>query len=221
MPTSRWATARTSGTTPPQRKCPVQPALITSFGPTGSDGLLTFKEIFDLRLDADIVIGHSLTGDVPRGAEHLHTRVLAREPIDVALPSEHPLAHLDHLVPGDLLGTTWVGVPVGYPFDSILIAVENATSTNLDRVQRLRDNRLVEALVATGTGLALLPRFTTRPRPGVVLRPLDGVRSVRSIVAIARPDRQARFAVRTVLDHLTAAGADLEAEFAEVDPPRP
>jgi CHAT domain-containing protein len=42
--------------TPPQRKCPVQPALITSFGEKGSDGLLTFKEIFDLRLDADLVI---------------------------------------------------------------------------------------------------------------------------------------------------------------------
>lgn len=42
--------------TPPQRKCPVQPALITSFGPRGSDGMLTFKEIFDLRLDADLVI---------------------------------------------------------------------------------------------------------------------------------------------------------------------
>ncbi len=42
--------------TPPQRKCPVQPALITSFGSSGSDGLLTFKEIFDLRLDADLVI---------------------------------------------------------------------------------------------------------------------------------------------------------------------
>ena len=34
----------------------MQPALITSFGPAGSDGLLTFKEIFDLRLDADLVI---------------------------------------------------------------------------------------------------------------------------------------------------------------------
>jgi CHAT domain-containing protein len=37
-------------------KCPSQPALLTSFGGTGSDGLLTFKEIFDLRLDADLVI---------------------------------------------------------------------------------------------------------------------------------------------------------------------
>jgi CHAT domain-containing protein len=37
-------------------KCPAQPALLTSFGGNGSDGLLTFKEIFDLQLDADLVI---------------------------------------------------------------------------------------------------------------------------------------------------------------------
>jgi CHAT domain-containing protein len=37
-------------------KCPPQPALLTSFGGQGSDGLLTFKEIFDLHLDADLVV---------------------------------------------------------------------------------------------------------------------------------------------------------------------
>jgi CHAT domain-containing protein len=37
-------------------KCAAQPALLTSFGGTGSDGLLTFREIFDLHLDADVVI---------------------------------------------------------------------------------------------------------------------------------------------------------------------
>jgi len=37
-------------------KCPAQPALLTSFGGGGSDGLLTFKEVFDLHLDADLVI---------------------------------------------------------------------------------------------------------------------------------------------------------------------
>jgi CHAT domain-containing protein len=42
--------------TAPRKKCPAQPALMTSFGPRGSDGLLTFREIFDLDLDADIVI---------------------------------------------------------------------------------------------------------------------------------------------------------------------
>lgn len=42
--------------TPPQPTCPARPALVTSFGPKGSDGLLSFSEIFDLRLDADMVI---------------------------------------------------------------------------------------------------------------------------------------------------------------------
>ena len=42
--------------TPPQARCPAQPALLTSFGGDGSDGLLTFREIFDLHLDADLVI---------------------------------------------------------------------------------------------------------------------------------------------------------------------
>ncbi|MBA3669237.1 MAG: CHAT domain-containing protein [Sphingomonas sp.] len=37
-------------------KCPAQPALLTSFGGKGSDGLLTFREIFDLKLDADVVV---------------------------------------------------------------------------------------------------------------------------------------------------------------------
>jgi CHAT domain-containing protein len=40
----------------PRPDCPARPALLTSFGGDDSDGLLTFAEIFDLRLDADLVI---------------------------------------------------------------------------------------------------------------------------------------------------------------------
>lgn len=42
--------------TAPREGCPARPALLTSFGGEGSDGLLGFNEIFDLRLDADLVI---------------------------------------------------------------------------------------------------------------------------------------------------------------------
>ena len=42
--------------TAPRPECPARPALLTSFGAEGSDGLLSFREIFDLRLDADTVI---------------------------------------------------------------------------------------------------------------------------------------------------------------------
>jgi CHAT domain-containing protein len=42
--------------TAPRPQCPARPALLTSFGADGSDGLLSFREIFDLKLDADVVI---------------------------------------------------------------------------------------------------------------------------------------------------------------------
>jgi CHAT domain-containing protein len=40
----------------PKAGCPARPALLTSFGAQGSDGLLEFGDIFDLKLDADLVI---------------------------------------------------------------------------------------------------------------------------------------------------------------------
>ena len=42
--------------TAPRSGCPARPALLTSFGGAGSDGLLRFDEIFNLHLDADLVI---------------------------------------------------------------------------------------------------------------------------------------------------------------------
>jgi len=41
---------------PPRPECPARPALMTSFGGAESDGLLSFAEIYDLSLDADLVI---------------------------------------------------------------------------------------------------------------------------------------------------------------------
>ncbi|WP_150461927.1 LysR family transcriptional regulator [Nesterenkonia ebinurensis] len=160
-------------------------------------------------LDADIVIGHSLTDDVPAGASELVSTLLVREPLDIALPEQHPLAERSSLSPEDVSRFTWLGVPQRYPFDSIPVAVEQLTGRSINRAVRLRDNRLVEALVAEGQGIALLPRFTTRPRPGVVLRPLTGVRAERAIVALSRPDRYTRLAVREVTDRLAAIGHQL------------
>jgi CHAT domain-containing protein len=42
--------------TAPQPQCPARPALLTSFGDAQSDGLLSFKEIYDLHMDADLVL---------------------------------------------------------------------------------------------------------------------------------------------------------------------
>ncbi|MEQ1547411.1 MAG: CHAT domain-containing tetratricopeptide repeat protein [Chakrabartia sp.] len=42
--------------TAPRLGCPARPALLTSFGDSTSDGLLNFGEIYDLHIDADLVI---------------------------------------------------------------------------------------------------------------------------------------------------------------------
>ena len=62
--------------TAPHPGCAAEPALVTSFGPafSGSKGLLTFREIFNLHLDADTVIlsacdtAGSVSVDVTRAA---------------------------------------------------------------------------------------------------------------------------------------------------------
>jgi DNA-binding transcriptional LysR family regulator len=159
--------------------------------------------------DNDLVIGHTI-GAEPAGADGLPHHVIATEPLDVALPLGHRLAGRAAVRAAELAGERWIGVPIGYPFDTVRIAIENHAGEPLEVVQRLRDNRLVEALVAAGQGCALLPRFTTRPRPDVVLVPLSDVRSVRRIVALGRPDRLERAAVRFVVDALAAIGAELE-----------
>lgn len=161
--------------------------------------------------DHDIVLAHTATGSRPAAPAGLAALVLATEPLDVALPATHRLAHRARLRPDDLVDERWLSVPEGFPFATVLTAVENAAGRPFDKVQRVRDNQLVEALVAAGAGLALLPRFTTRPRAGVVTRPLVGVRATRDLVALARRDTAERAAVRLVLDALLATGRDLAA----------
>lgn len=193
------------------------PALVDRLRHSGLSDIELDLDDFDIAevdyaartLDVDIVIAHSLTGDFPAGSDRLTRRVLTREPIDVALPSRHPLCRHDRLRPGQLRGTTWVGVPEGYPFDSILQAVERSNGEPLARFVRVRDNQLVAELVRHGAGLALLPRFTTTTGRGLAIRPLHGVHSERAISALCRPDRYARLAVRTVVDELAAIGAGL------------
>lgn len=161
-----------------------------------------------LTADFDLVIAHSLAA-VPTGAADRLVVTLATEPLDVAVPITHRLAGRRQLTPSDLAEEDWIGVPIGFPFDTVRIAIENRSGRSLNVVQRVRDNRLVEALVAQGLGCGLLPRFTTRARHGIVTIPLADVRSTRQIVAIARPDRVERAVVRLALDLLIEIGRDL------------
>ncbi|GAA1920962.1 LysR family transcriptional regulator [Nocardioides hwasunensis] len=158
-------------------------------------------------VDHDIVVAHSAIR-TPAHTEDTVVRHLVREPLDIAMAAGHPLAVLDRVTPDDLVDLPWVGVPLGYPFDSVRLAVEEATGRGVDVRQRVRDNRLAEALVGAGDHVAVLPRFTAPAGDDVVLRPLAGLASGRHVFAILRKDRAERRAVRRVLDALTSVAAE-------------
>ena len=171
-----------------------------------SDTDVSEEDYASLAADHDIVIGHSLLSAIPRGAEPLARTVLAREPLDVAMPSEHPLSAKELLLPSDVIDEPWIAVPLGYPFAAVLDGLERVTGRPVNVVQRVRDNRVAESLVVAGVGLALLPRFTTRAREGLAVRPLRGVNARRWVVALSRPDRAERAVVRRAVAVLGEVG---------------
>ncbi|HEX2145648.1 MAG TPA: substrate-binding domain-containing protein, partial [Glycomyces sp.] len=164
-----------------------------------SDFDIAEAEFAELAVDNDIVIAHSFTTARPSGAGALTVVPLALEPLDIAMAADHPLAKQAAVSPEDLLAWEWIGVPKGYPFDSVVESIERFTGTEMSVTQRLRDNRLVESLVAESRRIAVLPRFTTPTDRGLVLRELIGIPSRRHISAMVRPDKGERLAVQRVL----------------------
>ncbi|GAB3607166.1 LysR family transcriptional regulator [Conyzicola nivalis] len=167
----------------------------------------------DLTPDFDIVVADA-PAILPSWRERgLAVVPLMTEPLDVALPEGHPLSEKKSLSPRDVIDETWIGVPAGFPFDRILRQIETANGSPARVMQRFVDNGIVESIVAAGHGIAILPRFTTRDHEnGLVTRPLTGVRAVRKISALMRPDRAERPSVRLVVEALRTEAARFQAE---------
>ena len=162
-------------------------------------------EFADLTNDHDVVVGHSPDGARSWRGRGLNVVPLLTEPLDVALPADHRLAGRASLIPGDLVGETWIGVPVGYPYEWVYRELERVTGTAPRIAQRFSDTRITEAMVGSGFGIAILPRFTTvGVRDDMVVIPLEGMRAVRYVSALLRPDRAERPSVRRVVDALRA-----------------
>jgi len=178
---------------------------------TDQDPLL--PDFADLTPDFDIVLADS-PGMLPSWKERgIAVVPLMTEPLDVALPEGHPLAAKRSLSPADLVDELWVGVPLGFPYDRILRQIEVINGSPARIGQRFLDNGIVEAIVAAGHGIAILPRYTTRDHEnGLVTRPLSGVRATRGISALMRPDRAERPSVRLVVEALRTEAARFEAE---------
>ncbi|MDT0320355.1 LysR family transcriptional regulator [Streptomyces millisiae] len=161
-----------------------------------------------LTRDYDLVLAHRLD-HAPPWPRMVTASTLLREPLDVALPAGHPLAARRRLYPRDVADQPWITVHDGFPLMATIEAIAAAAGRRLDLVHRINEFAVVAEAVAAGGGLALMPRWTTRPHPALVLRPLAGVHAHRHIDALHRPERAARRAVRTVLAELRRAAATI------------
>ncbi|MCW2976957.1 MAG: transcriptional regulator, MarR family [Actinomycetia bacterium] len=146
----------------------------------------------------------------PPSADGLEQVVLFEDPFWVALPSDHRRAADTCVRLEDLAVETWIASTRS---SSVHRFTEKVCS-DAGFAPRVRfetdDYHVAQALVATGLGVALLPRLATRVRhPDVAVRPLGGVPLVRRIIAAHRPGGDRAPAVAAMMKVLTDLSAEL------------
>jgi len=152
----------------------------------------------------DLVLAHRMDHSPRWPADRVAVIPLAHEPLDVALPANHPLARKDTVTADDVGAEAWVTSHPGYSPADVLAAVAAVSSRVPNIVHRINDYSTVAALVAAGGVVGLLPRYTAGPvlNPDIVLRPLEGISTRRRIDLLARPENLKRRAVVMVCEAL-------------------
>lgn len=178
---------------------------------TFADEDVAQHEFPPLTRDHDIVIAHRLD-HTAHWPSTVTTTALLHEPLDVALPAGHRLTSASRVTPADVSGERWITVHDGFPLMATIEAIAAAAGRPLDIAHRINEFNVVTEVVAAGGGIALVPRWTVRTHPEVILKPLTGVHAHRHIDALHRPEHTARAAVRTVLTRLRAAAATISGE---------
>lgn len=162
----------------------------------------------------DVVLAHRMAHSEEWPLDRLVVVPLVKEPFDVALPTGHPLAARPSLTAGDVAGEAWVSSRQGYSPADVLAAIGAVASHAPEVAHRINDYSTVAAVVAGGGVLGLLPRYTAAIGlpPGVVLRPLEGIGTRRSIDLLIRPENARRRSVRAVTDALHGLVGEIVAE---------
>jgi LysR family hca operon transcriptional activator len=111
-----------------------------------------------------------------KGVPGLAYRVLVKEPLAVILPSDHRLAALKAISPGDLVGETFVGVSETAPVLRVIIAdYLKRSGTNIRPAHEADHLAMGISLIASTRGVGLLPAYAQNFLPSsVTSRPLKG-----------------------------------------------
>ncbi|MFJ8081178.1 LysR family transcriptional regulator [Streptomyces sp. NPDC096205] len=166
-------------------------------------------EAYDLLAAGEVDLALSLAAHAPTTQDpRFDLHPLLADPLDVALPPDHPLADADPLHLRDLAAEPWIFGGSGPWSDITRTACESAGFTP-HQAHSATGWTAILAMVEAGMGVALVPRLAAVHREGVTMRELTADCPVRHILTAVRRGASETPAVSRVLEALrTAAGAD-------------
>ncbi|MBL1080652.1 LysR family transcriptional regulator [Streptomyces actinomycinicus] len=169
-------------------------------------------EAYELLAAGEVDLALSLAAEAPSAADPRFTHVpLLADPLDVALPPDHPLARAARLTLTDLAAEPWIFGGSG-PWSDITRRACESAGFSPHQGHSASGWTAILAMVEAGMGVALVPRTAAARREGVVMRELGADRPVRHVVAAVRKGAEAGAAAGRVLEALRdvagpAAGA--------------
>ncbi|MGW2698821.1 LysR family transcriptional regulator [Streptomyces sp. NPDC001340] len=162
-------------------------------------------EAYDLLSAGAVDLALSLAAEAPSAADPRFTRLpLLTDPLDIALPPDHPLATAPELTLTDLAAEPWIFGGSG-PWSDITRRACESAGFSPHQGHSASGWTAILAMVEAGMGVALVPRMAAARREGVLMRELGADRPVRHVVAAVRKGAEGGAAVGRVLEALQVA----------------
>ncbi|MFE0704702.1 LysR family transcriptional regulator [Streptomyces sp. NPDC058872] len=170
-------------------------------------------EAYELLAAREVDLALSLAARAPSARDPKFSRFpLLADPLDVALPTGHPLAEAPGLRLADLASEPWIFGGSG-PWSEITTAACEAAGFVPEQAHSASGWTAILAMVEAGLGIALVPRMASADRrggAGVVMRVLSADQPRRHVVAAVRSGAEEGPAVARVLAALRQAAAARE-----------
>ncbi|KRD14363.1 LysR family transcriptional regulator [Mycobacterium sp. Root265] len=156
----------------------------------------------ELLAEHDVVVIDRDERDTTTWGPRYNSTFLLREPLDLLLRPDHHLAANDSIALHELAHCSWISVEIGRMVDDVMRSLATISGVQPRIIQRINDFRVVEELVLSGVGIALLPRYAPTVRE-LIRKPVEGINVARRIDAITRTGTAQRPAIAAVIDILT------------------
>ncbi len=163
--------------------------------------------------DVDLVLGDEWRHQPVRLPDGLERYELFEDPVNVILPTSHPLArkneHAAQLT--GLADATWVGGHAGMAWEeTVRRTCRELGGFEPDIRHRVDDATVALALVARGLAVTMLPDLPLpERRPGIATRSIAERPVSRSVFAATRAADAARPSTRALLDAVGRAAAEI------------